>query len=148
MGKATVKEFEGMSLTELIGEAIWTLRAAAEDMALPEHCAALAALLEAGGARETQASVSTWAEETFGPSGSNARAAARANEEMAELLAELTKEEPDYRKVADELADIVIVLYRVATKCEVGLMAEIDRKMAINRAREWRHDGSGHGYHV
>jgi hypothetical protein len=28
------------------------------------------------------------------------------------------------------------------------LAAEIDRKMAVNRAREWRLDGSGHGYHV
>ena len=99
-------------------------------------------------ATETQLTISAWADETFGDGGSPARGAARANEEMAELLAELTKDEPDYVRVADELADIVIVLYRVATKCEVGLMAEIDRKMAINRSREWRQDGSGHGYHL
>lgn len=28
------------------------------------------------------------------------------------------------------------------------LQAEIDKKMAINRAREWKLDGTGHGYHV
>ena len=87
---------------------------------------------------ETQATISTWANDTFGPSGSNARVAARANEEMAELLRALT---------ADD-ADVLIVLYRLATRLGVDLYAEVDRKMSINRAREWKLDATGHGYHV
>jgi hypothetical protein len=35
---------------------------------------------------EDQESISAWADQTFGPASSNARVAAKANEEMAELL--------------------------------------------------------------
>lgn len=96
---------------------------------------------------ETQQTISQWANETFGPSGSNARVAARANEEMAELLRALTVDD-NHPKAVEEIADIVIILYRVATRLGCDLHAEIDRKMAINRQRVWRQDGSGHGYHV
>lgn len=96
---------------------------------------------------ETQQTVSRWADETFGVAGSNARVAARANEEMAELLRALTADDR-HPKAAEELADIVIVLYRVAERLGVCLHTEIDRKMAINRARVWRLDNTGHGYHV
>jgi hypothetical protein len=97
--------------------------------------------------RETQTSISSWANETFGPAGSNARVAARANEEMAELLRALTADDAS-PKAGAEVADIVIVLYRLATRLGIDLHAEIDRKMAINRAREWKLDATGHGYHV
>lgn len=97
--------------------------------------------------RETQRSVSEWAEATFGAAAGNARIAARANEEMAELLRALTADDR-HPKAAEEIADVVIVLYRLATRLGVDLVAEIDRKMAINRTREWRLDNTGHGYHV
>lgn len=96
---------------------------------------------------ETQASISTWAEATFGPSGSNARAVARANREMSELLEHVTADDR-HPEAAEEVADIVIVLYRIATRLGVDLHELIDRKMATNRARTWRLDGTGHGYHV
>jgi NTP pyrophosphatase (non-canonical NTP hydrolase) len=96
---------------------------------------------------ETQESVSKWANETFGPAGSNARVAARANEEMAELLRALTADDSSPKAIA-EVADVVIVLYRLATRLGGDLHAEVDRKMAINRAREWKLDATGHGYHV
>ena len=160
--------------------------------------------------KATQQSISEWAETTFGPSGSNVRIAARANEEMAELLRALTVHD-DHPKAAAECADVIIVLYRLATRLNVtmagtadvrkiefasnldvaalansdlalaikhlatsnespvvaalldwitALMAllaerlgtnladEIDKKMAVNFARSWKLDGSGHGYHV
>ena len=96
---------------------------------------------------ETQATISAWAEATFGPSGSNARAIARANREMAELLEHVTADDR-HPEAAEEIADIVIVLSRVMTRLGVDLQAEIDRKMVKNRARKWRLDGTGHGYHV
>jgi NTP pyrophosphatase (non-canonical NTP hydrolase) len=98
-------------------------------------------------ANETQASVTAWANETFGTAGSNARVAARANEEMAELLRALTADDSS-DKAAAEVADVVIILYRLATRLGVDLLDEIDKKMAINRAREWAQDKTGHGYHV
>lgn len=96
---------------------------------------------------ETQQSISQWADETFGGAGSNARVAARANEEMAELLRALTADD-SHPKAAEEVGDIVIILYRLATRLGVDLATEIDRKMAINRARVWKKDNTGHGYHV
>ncbi len=96
---------------------------------------------------ETQDSISQWADDTFGPAGSNARVAARANEEMAELLRALTVDD-NHHKAAEELADIVIILNRLATRLGVDLNAEVNRKMAVNRKREWKLDNTGHGYHV
>src|SRR5262245_5026597 len=96
---------------------------------------------------ENQLSLSEWQEKTLGPAASNVRVAVRENEEMAELLRALTVDE-NHPKAAEEVADIFIVLYRVATRLGVDIHAEIERKMAINRKREWKLDGSGHGYHV
>jgi NTP pyrophosphatase (non-canonical NTP hydrolase) len=96
---------------------------------------------------ETQKTISDWAEQVFGPSSSNARVAARANEEMAELLRALTAAD-DSLKAAEKMADIVIVLYRLAQRMGFDLHYEVERKMQINRNREWKIDGSGHGYHV
>lgn len=97
--------------------------------------------------RETQASISSWAEETFGPVASNARVAARANEEMAELFRVLTIDDKS-PMAAVEIADVVIVLYRLAARLGVDLHEAIDVKMAVNRSRKWDLDGTGHGYHV
>jgi NTP pyrophosphatase (non-canonical NTP hydrolase) len=96
---------------------------------------------------ETQQSISQWANDTFGPLTTNVRAAVRANEEMAELLRELAMDDTS-PKAAAEIADVFIVLYRLADRMGVDVQAEIDRKMAINRDRQWVRDGSGHAYHV
>ena len=97
---------------------------------------------------ETQETISQWAETTFGPASSNARVAARANEEMAELLRALTIDD-QHPKAAEEIADIFIVLFRLATRLGVDVRDEIDKKMTVNRyERTWRKDGNGHGYHV
>ncbi len=96
---------------------------------------------------EGQNTISKWAEDTFGPVSSNARVAARANEEMAELLRALTYGD-NSDKAASEIADVFIVLYRLADRLGVDIHDEIDKKMAINRARKWTLDGTGHGRHV
>jgi NTP pyrophosphatase (non-canonical NTP hydrolase) len=96
---------------------------------------------------ETQQSISEWADQTFGAAGSNARVAARANEEMAELMRALTVDD-EHPKAAEEIADIVIVLNRLATRLGFNIVDLIDSKMAINRTRVWKKDGTGHGYHV
>jgi NTP pyrophosphatase (non-canonical NTP hydrolase) len=96
---------------------------------------------------ENQYLISDWADATFGPASSNARVAARANEEMAELLRALTADD-QHEKAAEEVADIVIVLLRLMTRLGRDLTEEIDRKMAINRKRQWNLTKDGHGYHV
>lgn len=98
-------------------------------------------------ATEDQYTISAWATATFGPVGSNLSVAVRANQEMAELMRALAIADT-HPKAAEEVADIVIILYRLADRLGVDLHAEIDRKMAINRGRTWLLDGNGHGQHV
>lgn len=97
--------------------------------------------------KETQYTVSNWASGTFGTAKSNACIAARANEEMAELLRALTADD-EHAKAREEIADIVIVLYRLATRLGFDLSSEIDAKMKVNRKRVWKLDGTGQGHHV
>lgn len=96
---------------------------------------------------ETQHSIQAWANMAFGPAPDPARVAARANEEMAELLRAATSEQPP-EVLIEEAADVVIVLMRFAEVVGEDLMKEIDRKMTVNRGREWKKDGTGHGYHI
>ena len=95
--------------------------------------------------KETQSTISRWASETFGNPNSNARVAARANEEMSELLRELTIDD-NGEGAAAEVADVLIVLYRLADRMGFDIHAEVDKKMAINRQRKWALDASGNGY--
>lgn len=63
--------------------------------------------------RETQASIVEWADDTFGPSKSVFRLVGRANTEMAELVRAATSGD-DPLKIAEEAADVAIVLCRAA----------------------------------
>lgn len=92
---------------------------------------------------ENQKSISQWAEETFGPAGVNAR----MNDEVAELLSKLTSDD-NHPDAGEEMADILIVLYRLADRMGYNLREEVNRKMAINRRREWVLDGTGHAHHA
>jgi NTP pyrophosphatase (non-canonical NTP hydrolase) len=94
---------------------------------------------------DDQLTISQWSNATFGPAGSNLSCAARANVEMAELLFALSKDD-NHPKAAEEMADVVIVLYRLAERLGVDLHDEVDKKMRINRGREWVVEG-GHGQH-
>ncbi len=96
---------------------------------------------------ESQQTIEQWATATFGPPSSNMRIAARANEEMAELIRALSADD-SHPKAAEEVADVVIILCRLATYLGVNLWVEVERKMEINRQREWKLTGDGHGYHT
>ena len=85
-------------------------------------------------APETWESMAKWTAETFGPV-SLERIATRANEEMQELLADPSD--------VTEAADVCIVLSRYP-----GIEEAINRKMAVNRGRQWKLNGDGSGYHV
>ena len=81
---------------------------------------------------ETQKTIAEWADEAFGPAPSIPRLAARANEEMAELLREVTFSR-DSRECVYEAADVVIALYRLAEVCGADLDFVVDKKMEMNR---------------
>jgi hypothetical protein len=46
------------------------------------------------------------------------------------------------------MADVIIVLSRLADRMGSNLGLEVNKKMAINRSRTWALDNTGHGYHV
>jgi NTP pyrophosphatase (non-canonical NTP hydrolase) len=94
---------------------------------------------------ETQHTIEAWRFATFGPA-NRLRLATRANEEMAELLVAIATK--DDTKAAEECADVLIVLCGVASALGIDLSAEVDRKMAVNREREWMVREDGTGYHV
>jgi hypothetical protein len=97
--------------------------------------------------KEDQSSIALWAEQTFGLS-TQLRAATRMNEEVAELLAKMSNPSVSNAAIVEEVADVQIVLYVLASRLHMGLDAEVQKKMAVNRGREWRLDGSGCGQHV
>lgn len=97
--------------------------------------------------KETQESISQWAEETFGLLGSNLRVALRMNNEMAELLDKLAKNDNDVNAI-EEAADIIIVAMRLFDRFGVNFWNVVEAKMAVNRARQWKADGTGCGQHI
>lgn len=92
-------------------------------------------------APETIASVTAWANETFGKAMTWTQIM-RAKTEFDELL---NVDLGDANKMAEEAADVCICLYRVIGTLDPDA---IDKKMAKNRARKWRVDGQGCAQHV
>lgn len=85
---------------------------------------------------ENQQTVSQWSRGTFGAVPSNLSVAVRASDEMWELLTCLSVSDRN-EKAGSEMADVVIVLYRLASEMGIDLQTEIDKKMKINRNRQW-----------
>lgn len=67
-----------------------------------------------------QNEIAEWADATFGPADSVFRVACRANEEVAELL-RISSVRPRDPKVAEEAADVYIVMCRVARNLKLDL---------------------------
>ncbi len=55
---------------------------------------------------------------------------------------------PRPEKIPGEAADVAIVLHGLCHMRGIDLQAEVDKKMAVNRARKWRALGDGTGYHI
>ena len=100
---------------------------------------------------ETQRSITQWAQKQFGASVSEV--ALRMNLEVAELLsiAALHREPvspEEHRLIAEELADVEIMLRQVAEMCGVNLQNAVNWKMRINRQRAWTRLPGGRHQHV
>ncbi len=95
---------------------------------------------------ETQKSVTQWAEKTFGPAPDHGALVDRACLELQELRSALKAE--DVEEIGSELADIIILLYRIAELRGLDITEQIDSKMQVNRQRAWIAKGDGTGRHV
>lgn len=117
---------------------------------------------------EDQQSISDWGTHTFGQVKDPAVLVGRALEEFGELVLLLMETRagrkfqevlasvqarlrtPEYRDeslIADELADILVVLYQAAEGYGVDLLGAVDNKMKTNRSRKWKITQSGVGQH-
>lgn len=112
-----------------------------ESMMICELCGK--ALVECS--RETQSSICTWADATFGKAslGSSAR---RMEEEIGELAGAVASGRADL--IANECADVLITMYRLAEVLHFDLAGAVVVKMAVNRGRTWVSHGDGTGQHV
>jgi NTP pyrophosphatase (non-canonical NTP hydrolase) len=95
----------------------------------------------------TQQQISQWADKTFGTAYNAAIIGARANMEMAELAMNLAVTPAGSEATLEEIADVVILLKRLAAMCGGDLDAAVDRKMDINVKRDWATRGDGVGDH-
>jgi hypothetical protein len=91
--------------------------------------------------RETQRTICDWADNTFGFTTPNS-----AINRMLQEVREVEWHKPD--ELADECADVLITLYRVADTFNFDLHACVDHKMEINRGRKWKSNGDGTGQHI
>lgn len=99
-------------------------------------------------ASETIASVTAWANETFGPATiwTQVNRALQEMDELVKLFPGGLANHKDFQaKIAEEAADVCICLYRV-----IGTLDKeaINKKMAKNRDRKWNVDGQGCAQHV
>lgn len=107
--------------------------------------------------KETSKSIGRWAYLTFGSPAHPILTFRRARQEFEELR-DLLEEyhegivggfvRPDiWIKIVEECADVVIVLARLCDMCGFDLFEAVDRKMKVNRKRDWVPDGKGQGQH-
>ncbi len=99
-------------------------------------------------ARTWSQDIHAWQVETFGPATSPHRAFARARLEWDELSRALCLDTTTEAHCAEECADVAILLCRVAASLGFDLADEIEKKMAINRARKWPAPGTGPSQHI
>lgn len=98
-------------------------------------------------ARWNQEAITKWASDTFGPVRSNFTIAARANEEMAELLTCLAKDDNDPH-AREEVADVIITLCRMVSRLGGNMAQDVRAKMEVNVRRKWKSRGDGMGDHI
>jgi NTP pyrophosphatase (non-canonical NTP hydrolase) len=99
---------------------------------------------------ETQKTISEWATKTFGKDVRTMLI--RMIEEVKELEYLMTHVnfvgKGQYEEIANECADIYIVMTQVMNTIGYDLHACIDYKMEINRVRKWGVNGDGTGQHI
>lgn len=95
---------------------------------LPRAIAALAHPLVTRSLDDVLAEVAEWARTTF-PSSTNEAKWIHLRKEVRELRRDLSD--------GEEMADVVMIVSHLAAHQGIDLKAEIVRKLAINRHREW-----------
>ncbi len=91
---------------------------------------------------DIQRSIDRWAAQTF-PASTIAGVLAHLNDEVRELnhvfAYEVKGRSPEsvVDRIAEEAADVAILLYQLGTRCGFDLERAVMEKMAVNKARTW-----------
>ncbi len=91
---------------------------------------------------DIQRSIGRWAAQTF-PESRIAGVLAHLNDEVRELNDVFAHEvkgmspESALERIAEEAADVAILLYQLGSRCGFDLEQAVIDKMAINKARTW-----------
>lgn len=93
-----------------------------------------------------QRSIWEWSFRTFGPS-LKIKKVIRANKEMSELMTAIVNDLPDV-KIAEEAADVTILMMQICQDCGYDLLELVQEKMDINEKREWKENPDGSHQHV
>ena len=96
--------------------------------------------------QETSQTICKWGDATFGKADSIKAYAERAREELNELLDAIENAEPSDNIIA-EAADVTILLHRLTGTIGADLYEAVDKKMSINRKRQWVKNDNGTGQH-
>lgn len=94
---------------------------------------------------ENSQTIASWGDATFGQASLRALAL-RAREELDELVTAIDDREGK-DNIALEAADVTILLHRLCGTLGIELAEAVNRKMEINRARNWVKSGDGTGQH-
>jgi len=98
---------------------------------------------------ETQKTIHAWATQTFGLLVDKGVAIQRMMQEVDELdYSSLHANTVSPSIIANECADVLIMLYQVASAFGFDLHEQVDHKMKINRSRTWDVKGDGTGQHI
>ena len=95
---------------------------------------------------DLQQRISEWADLTFGRA-QVLPSLRRVQSELLELESAIQPGEA-IAPAAEEAADVLICLFRLASVVGFDLLAEAERKHAINLGRHWKLNGDGTGQHV
>jgi NTP pyrophosphatase (non-canonical NTP hydrolase) len=96
--------------------------------------------------RESSQTIREWGDATFGEVKKLEVLVERARGELDELV--LAVRAGEAADIGAEAADVVILLHRLVALAGLDLNEQIDAKMVVNRAREWKPAGDGTGGHV
>jgi len=99
-------------------------------------------------ARTWSQDIHEWQVATFGETTTPERAFERTSQEWDELLLTLHEPGAAASDIAEECADVAIVLCRVVSALGLDLADAIEKKMAKNRARKWPAPGEGPSQHI
>lgn len=95
---------------------------------------------------QLQQEIVSWANQVFPSSNRHTVTMKLITEELPELILALAQE--NNHKIKDEMADVMILFMDLSCRLGIDVLAEVAKKMEINKKREWTISSYGVSNHV